>query len=137
MDEVQAEFICKHVEGTKVVANTGVGSIGIHDDVGIVRSPNEELPEKPELPAVVGSCLIQACNLVFLVHSSHVAVTRGKVTWVQKIHAKLGEKSPKLTYLVKSTTRSSAVNCASLSPTCLHTVDALLRSWSLLLPSSL
>ena len=35
-DELQAEFIYKHVEGAKVVAGMGVGSVGIHDNVGVV-----------------------------------------------------------------------------------------------------
>ena len=40
------------------------GTGGIHDNVGLVRCPDEKL---------------QACDLVVLVHSSHVPETRGKV----------------------------------------------------------
>ena len=54
-DELQAEFIYEHVEGAKAVAGTRVGSVGIHDNVGVVRGPDEEL------------------------HCSHVPETRGKV----------------------------------------------------------
>ena len=46
IDELQAELI--FVEGAKEVAGKGVGSAVIHDDVGIVRSQNKELHEKPE-----------------------------------------------------------------------------------------
>ena len=42
-NKLQAEFIYEHVEGAKVVASTGVGSEGIHDDVGVASGPNEEL----------------------------------------------------------------------------------------------
>ena len=34
--ELQAGFIYKHVKGAKAVADTRVGSVGIHDNVGIV-----------------------------------------------------------------------------------------------------
>ena len=78
-DELQAEFIFEYVEGAKVVAGTAVRSIFIHDDVGVVRGPNEELHEEPVQPAVVASCLVQACNLVVLVHGSHVPAKRDKV----------------------------------------------------------
>ena len=78
-DELQAEFIYEHMEGAKAVAGTGVGSVGIHDNVGIVRSPDEKLHEEPARPAVVASHLVKACDLVVLVHSSHVPETRGKV----------------------------------------------------------
>ena len=61
------------------MAGTRVGSVGIHDDVGIVRDPNEELHEEPAWPAVVESRLVQACKLIVLVHGSHVPATRGKV----------------------------------------------------------
>ena len=74
-DELQAEFIYEHVEGAKAVAGTGVRSVGIHDDVG----PDEKLHEEPAQPAVVASRLVQACDLVVLVHGSHVPETRGKV----------------------------------------------------------
>ena len=76
-DELQAEFIYEHVEGAKAVA--GVGSVGIHDNVGVVRGPDEKLHEEPVRPAVVASTLVQACDLVVLVHSSHVPETRGNV----------------------------------------------------------
>ena len=78
-DKVQAEFIYEHVEGVKAVAGIGVRSVGIHDDVGIVGGPDEKLNEEPAQPAVVASCLVQACNLVVLVDGSHVPETRGKV----------------------------------------------------------
>ena len=78
-DELQAEFIYEHVEGAKAVAVTGVRSVGIYDNVGVVRGPDEKLHEEPAQPAVVASCLVQACDLVVLVHSSHVPETRGKV----------------------------------------------------------
>ena len=58
---------------------TRVGSVGIHDNVGVVRGPDEELHEQPARPAVVASRLVQACDLVVLVHLSHVPETRGKV----------------------------------------------------------
>ena len=41
-DELQAEFIYKHVEGAKAVAGTGVGSVGIHHNVGVVRDPGKK-----------------------------------------------------------------------------------------------
>ena len=78
-DELQAEFIYEHVEGAKAVAGPGVRSVGIHDDVGIVGGPDEKLHEEPARPAVVASCLVQACDLVVLVHGSHVPETRVKV----------------------------------------------------------
>ena len=65
-DELQAEFIYEHVEGAKAVAGPGVRSVGIHDD------------EEPARPAVVASRLVQACDLVVLVHGSHVPETRVK-----------------------------------------------------------
>ena len=49
------------------MAGTGVGSVGIHDN------------EEPALPAVVASHLVKACDLVVLVHGSHVPEKRGKV----------------------------------------------------------
>ena len=78
-DELQAEFLYKQVEGAKAVAGTGVGSVGIHDNIGIVGGPDEKLHEEPARPAVVASRLVQACDLVILVHGSHVPETRGKV----------------------------------------------------------
>ena len=78
-DELQAEFIYEHVEGAKAVAGTGVGSVGIHVNQGVVRGPDEKLHEEPAWPAVVASHLVQACDLVILVHGSHVPETRGKV----------------------------------------------------------
>ena len=54
-------------------------SVGIHDDVGVVGGPDEKLHEEPAQPEVVASCLVQACDLVVLVHGSHVPETRGKV----------------------------------------------------------
>ena len=91
-DELQAEFIYEHVEGAKAVAGPGVRSVGIHDDVGVVGGPDEKLHEEPARPAVVASRLVQACDLVVLVHGSHVPETKGKVR--QNIHAKLCEKKP-------------------------------------------
>ena len=105
-DELQAEFIYEHVEGAKAVANTGVGSVGIHDNVGIVRGQDEKLHEEPSRPAVVVSHLVQTCDLVVLVHGSHVPETRGKVrvpggrTFMQNCVKRSGG----LTYLVFSTT---------------------------------
>ena len=61
------------------VAGTGVGSVGINDNVGIVRSPNKKLHEEPARPALVASRLVQPCDLVVLVHGSHVPEKRGKV----------------------------------------------------------
>ena len=78
-NELQAEFIYEHVEGVKAVAGMGVGSVGIHDNVGIVRGADKKLHEEPARPAVVASRLVQACDLVVLVHGSHVPETRGKV----------------------------------------------------------
>ena len=75
-DKLQAEFIYEHVEGVKAVAGTGVGSVGIHDNVGVVSGPDQKLHEDPARLEVVAS---QACNLVVLVHGSHVPETRGKV----------------------------------------------------------
>ena len=71
-DELKAEFIYEHVEGAKAVAGTGVGSVGIHDNVGVARGPDEKLHEGPAQPAGVASRLVQACDLVVLVHGSHV-----------------------------------------------------------------
>ena len=78
-EELQAGIIYKHVEGSKALAGTGVGSVGIHDNVGVVRSPDEKLHKEPVQPAIVASHLVQACDLVVLVHGSHVTETRGKV----------------------------------------------------------
>ena len=62
-----------------MVAGTGVGSVGIHDNVGTVCGPGKKLHEEPARPEVVASRIVQACDLVVLVHSSHVPETRGKV----------------------------------------------------------
>ena len=130
-DDLQAEFIYEHVEGAKAVANTRVGSVGIHDNIFIVRGQDEKLHEEPSRPAVVASHLVQTCDLVVLVHGSHVPETRGKVrvpggrTFMQNCVKRSGG----LTYLVFSTTSCGTVNCASRSPTRLFTVDALLGSW--------
>ena len=78
-DELQAEFIYEHVKGAKAVAGTGVGSVGIHDNVGVVCGPDEKVHEESAWPAVVAPHLVQACDLVVLVHGSHVPETRGKV----------------------------------------------------------
>ena len=40
---------------------------------------DEKLHEEPAQPAVVASRLVQACDLVVLVHGSHVPETRVKV----------------------------------------------------------
>ena len=99
-DELQAEFIYKHVEGAKAVAGTGVRSVGIHDDVGIVGGPDKKLHEEPARPAVVASHLVQACDLVILVDGSHVPETRGKVrvpggrTFMQNCEEKPGANLP-------------------------------------------
>ena len=86
-DELQAEFIYEHVEGAKAVAGTRVGSVGIHDYVGVVRGSDEELHEEPAWPAVVASRLVQVCNLVALVHGSHIPATRGKVRVPEAEHS--------------------------------------------------
>ena len=78
-NELQAEFIYEHLEGAKVVAGTPVGSVGIHDNIGIACLQDEKLHEEPARPVVVASRLVQACDLVILVHGSHVPETRGKV----------------------------------------------------------
>ena len=78
-DEEQAKFIYEHLEGAKVVAGRRMGSVESHDNVVVVHSPDEELHEDPVLPAIVASGLVQACNLVVLVHGCHVPATRGKV----------------------------------------------------------
>ena len=78
-EELQAEFIYEHVEGAKAVAGMGVGSVGFHDNVGIVCGPDEKLHEEPAQQVVVAPRLVQACNLVILLHGSHVPETRGKV----------------------------------------------------------
>ena len=67
------------MEGAKAVAGTGVGSVGIHDNVGVVRSPDKKLHEEPVRPAVVASRLVQVCDLVILIHGSHAPERRGKV----------------------------------------------------------
>ena len=101
-DELQAEFMYEHVEGAKAVAGTGVGSLGIHDNVGVVRCQDEKLHEEPARPAVVASRLVQACILVLLVHGSYVPETRDKVrvpggrTFMQNCV----KRSRGLTYLV-------------------------------------
>ena len=101
-DELQAEFIYEHVEGAKAVGGMRVRSVEMHDDVGIVGGPDEKLHEEPAQPAVVASCLVQACDLVVLVQGSHVPETRGKVrvpggrTFMQKCV----KRSRGLTYLV-------------------------------------
>ena len=43
VDDLQAEFIYEHVEGAKAVADTRVGSVGIHDYVGVVRGQARNL----------------------------------------------------------------------------------------------
>ena len=43
--KLHAEVIYEHVEGVEAVAGTGVGSVGIHDHVGIVRILKEKLHE--------------------------------------------------------------------------------------------
>ena len=99
---LQAEFSYEHVEGAKAVAGTRVRSVGIHDDVGVVGGPDKKLHEEPARPAVVASRLVQACDLVILVHGSHVPETRGKVrvpggrTFMQNCV----KRSRGLTYLV-------------------------------------
>ena len=67
------------MKGAKAVAGTRVRSVGILDDVGVVGGPDEKLHEDPARPVVVASRLVQACDLVLLVHGSHVPETRGKV----------------------------------------------------------
>ena len=67
------------MEGAKAVAGTRVRSVGIHDDVGVVGIPDEKLHEEPAWPEVVAPRLVQACDLVVLVHGSHEPETRVKV----------------------------------------------------------
>ena len=69
-NELQAKFIYEHVEGAKVVAGTRVGSVGIHDYVGVVHSPNKELHEEPAWPAVVPSRLFRHAIWSFLSSAS-------------------------------------------------------------------
>ena len=57
-DELQAELIYEHVKGAKVEAGTRVGSVGFHDNVGIVCGPDEKLHKEPARPAVVASRLV-------------------------------------------------------------------------------
>ena len=78
-DELQAEFIYEHVESAKAVAGTRVRCVAILDDVGVVGGPDEKLHEEPARPTVVASRLVQAFDLVVLVHGYHVPETRGKV----------------------------------------------------------
>ena len=66
------------MEGEEVVAVTGVGSVEINDDIGILSCLNEELHEEPAGPAVEASRRVQVCNLVVLVHSYHVPAKRSK-----------------------------------------------------------
>ena len=51
-----------------------LGAVGIHDDVGFVRSTKDV---EPAGPGVVASRLVHACNMVVLVHGSHVSA-RGR-----------------------------------------------------------
>ena len=44
-NDLQAEFIYEHVEGAKAVASTRVGSVVIHNDIGVLRGPNKKLHE--------------------------------------------------------------------------------------------
>ena len=53
--ELQAEFIYEHVEGAKAVAGTRVGSVEIHDYVGVVGGLDEELYEEPVRRPIVAS----------------------------------------------------------------------------------
>ena len=76
-DELQTEFIYEHVEGAKAVAPTRVRSVGIHDDVGIVGSPDKKLHEEPARPAVVASRLErdeERDGVVKAVHEQHVVL---------------------------------------------------------------
>ena len=70
--DCSAEFISKNGEGWEAVASTAVASVSIHDDVGIIRCPNEMFHEEPAMPMEVVSFLVQVFNLVILVHVSHV-----------------------------------------------------------------
>ena len=101
-NELQAEFIYEHVEGAKAVAGMRLGSVGIHKDVGVVHGPNKELHDEPVRQVVAASGLVQECNLVVLVHSSHVPATRGKDTVLggRKFMQNCVKRSQELTYLV-------------------------------------
>ena len=67
--ELQAEFIYEHVEHVKAVAGTGMGSVGIHDYVGIVTRKNcAKLCEKAgssltccSQPQTVARSTVRAC----------------------------------------------------------------------------
>ena len=78
--------VLSHALQTKEVGLLGPGFTAVDccavvadENVGVVRGPDEELHEEPARPAVVPSHLVQACDLVVLVHVSHVPETRGKV----------------------------------------------------------
>ena len=77
-----------------------MGSVGILDNVGVVRGPDKKLHEEPVQPAVVASLLVQACDLVVLVHGSHVPETRGKVPGGRTFMQNCVKRSRGLTYLV-------------------------------------
>ena len=40
--------------------STGMGSVGVHDDVGVVGFPNEKLHEEPAGPELLVSHVVQA-----------------------------------------------------------------------------
>ena len=50
----------------------GLGSVLIHENVGIVHGPNKKLYEETGRPVGVASCLVQACNVVVFIQDSHV-----------------------------------------------------------------
>ena len=86
-DELQAEFIYEHVEDAKAVAGTRVRSVGIHDDVAVVGGQDEKLHEEPARPAVVASRLVQACDLVVLVHGSLYLKREAKLEYPEAEHS--------------------------------------------------
>ena len=54
-DELQAEFIYEHVEGAKAGVGTGVRSVGIHVDVGVVGGSDEKA-------CTASGCAVSSCS---------------------------------------------------------------------------
>ena len=76
---VVADEQSSSVEGAEVVADMGEGSVGIHDNVGIVGGPNEEFHEEPLWPAVVASQVVQEFQSGNSCSQLYVPATRVKV----------------------------------------------------------
>ena len=87
-------MVLSHALQTKEVGLLGPGFAAV-DCCAVVA-------DEPVRPAIVASRLVQACDLVVLVHGSHVPETRGKVrvpggrTFMQNCV----KRSRGLTYLV-------------------------------------